>query len=804
MDTHHGYPHMRGCYSAATGRGRRLRRVALARWASHFVAVALLFLLPPFRYWALLTPNAADARSIIPGDFTEVHFPLHAFSVNAWQHHTLPLWAPGVNAGQPAFADLQFDAFYPPTIITGLLLGPHGAFTPRLLVLLEIGHLIFGALGMYLLVLWLLRRRRAKADADPAGADNSLLRPVAALTAAIVFTFSGYLTTYPMQDVDILQVSVWLPWAILALDVALSRRSTALALLAGLPLGMAVLAGHPQALLYVLYAALLFIVVRAASACAWRPSLAALARGLLALTSGLAFGAVQLLPSLELAPLSVRGQASYAFLSGGFAPHELVGAVLREGFGGAAAAYLGVVPLTLAAVGLLRGGRGVRRFALPLGAIAVVLSLGGGAALYPLAYLVGPGFNQVRDQERAIFLVSFAVALLAANGVWSAGDVLARAKLALPALLASAGAMLLVGGAVSLLLAAQALPTLADAARQALLTDVDGLDWALLLLALATVALGGLRLDAQARRAAPWALAALCALDLLSAHPDYGTQPGRADPYPVWPIIRTVQADAAVPFRVSSEGLLPADGNEGILYGLEDVVGSTPLELSAFAAINAAEDARQITELQRFALLNVRYVFTKRTFPAGAPLTLLGSRGDVHLYRLADQFAFPRAWLVHQAAVVDPAVVWSAVGKADLRTTAVLTTPLMAPLASGAGDHVQITDAAATRLDVAVHAPAAALLVVSEIAYPGWRATVDGNPVALVPADSALMAVPIAAGDHRVTLQFAPRSLRLGLIVTGDAIVAMALALDVAVLARKRRPAEQAPDPPAKGERAGD
>ena len=762
------------------------------RWLAHAAALFILVLLPPFAFWSLLTPNPSDQRSIATGDFTEVHYPLHAIVVSAWQQHQLPLWSVNVNAGHPAFADIQFDAFYPPTVLTGLLLGPSGRFSPALLVEDEVAHVFLAELGMYVLLLWLLGPGRAKRvqAAVPAHAAASIERIPAALTGAAVFAFSGYLTTYPLQDTDILQVSVWLPWAILLLDVALACRSTAWAVVAALPVGLAVLAGHPQVLLYVICAHLLYTLVFAAECAShgFRPALGAVGRGLLALGVGLATGAIQLLPTWQLAPLSVRANEGYGFLSGGFAPHELTGLVLRQGFGGAAPLYLGVVPLTLAVAGLATRVAGLRTYALALGGAGLLLSLGGQSALYPLAYLAVPGFDQVRDQERAIYLVTFSVALLAAAGVpmlyrpATTGSRWLMARLPV-----GLGATLLFGAAVSALLAAEMRPDLTEQARQSLQADLDGLDWMLLLLAALLVTALMLRFSRRHGVVLPWMLAGLCALDLLSAHPAYGTQAGAANPFPPSPLIRMVAADTDRPFRVSSEGLLPADGNEGLIYGLDDVVGSTPLELSAFEAINAAERSHAITELQRFALLDVRYVFTKRTFPPGAPLRLLGSDGDVHLYRLEAPYAFPPAWLVHKITTADDASTWQAVGQADLHQTAVLPTGVSVALAPASDDSVTLLASAPTRLAWEVTSDGTGLLVMSQIRYPGWTVTVDGRTAQLLPADGALLAVAVPAGRHAVVLAFAPCILRVGGSISLGALVLVGVAVGALLLGGRRR-----------------
>lgn len=51
--------------------------------------------------------------------------------------------------------------------------------------------------------------------------------------------------------------------------------------------------------------------------------------------------------------------------------------------------------------------------------------------------------------------------------------------------------------------------------------------------------------------------------------------------------------------------------------------------------------------------------------------------------------------------------------------------------------------------------------VFSEIYYPGWQATVDGNPADIARADYVLRAMHLPAGEHRVEMWFDPQSLHV-------------------------------------------
>jgi hypothetical protein len=66
---------------------------------------------------------------------------------------------------------------------------------------------------------------------------------------------------------------------------------------------------------------------------------------------------------------------------------------------------------------------------------------------------------------------------------------------------------------------------------------------------------------------------------------------------------------------------------------------------------------------------------------------------------------------------------------------------------------------------IAVDAPHDSLMVVSELWYPGWRATVNGNATEIVRADWLLRAVAVPAGPVVVRFEYRPTSVIVGAIL---------------------------------------
>ena len=82
------------------------------------------------------------------------------------------------------------------------------------------------------------------------------------------------------------------------------------------------------------------------------------------------------------------------------------------------------------------------------------------------------------------------------------------------------------------------------------------------------------------------------------------------------------------------------------------------------------------------------------------------------------------------------------------------------------------------------------LAVFSDIYYPGWQCTIDGEPAPILRADYVLRAVVIPAGKHQIAFRFDPQSLHTTEAIANTALIALALLL-IALVAvgvwRKRK-----------------
>jgi hypothetical protein len=101
----------------------------------------------------------------------------------------------------------------------------------------------------------------------------------------------------------------------------------------------------------------------------------------------------------------------------------------------------------------------------------------------------------------------------------------------------------------------------------------------------------------------------------------------------------------------------------------------------------------------------------------------------------------------------------------------------------------RINEYTAERVVVETESAQPALLVLSDAFYPGWQATVDGAPAAIVPTNVLYRGVYVPAGAHTVIFTYEPTGWRSGLALAGGGLLLALLGLSAASVGdfRQRR-----------------
>jgi len=761
-------------------------------WVSLVYAVAVLSLAYP-----------ALAGGFLVNPHSDQYIAGYAFREFAAQymrsHGGFPLWNPYLYGGMPYVAAMHGDIFYP-TFLLRLLLPTDVAMTWSFII-----HVFLAGLFAYVFL-----------RACGLGFFGALFGGLAYMIGGNV---AGLVS--PGHDGK-LYISALLPLTLLLVlrGVHDGKRWAWGAL--GIVVGLAVLSPHPQLLQYLLLASGAFALYVAFSEFGGvkldRPvAIRRLAAAAASIVLGGAIGAIQYLPVREYVPFSPRagGKGWEHAVSYSMPPEELLNTYLPQ-FTGMLdkywgrngihfhSEYIGAVVLVLAGLGFgwsaTRGGRRFIWFWLGTLIVSVLWALGGYTPFYHIVYAIVPGTKFFRAPSTMLYIVSFAVAVLAACGMDRvvAGQVRTRyvvAWLGAALLFAILGA----SGGLTNIAAGVAAPERADAVLDngrdlaigsirsfAFVAITVGLIWAIVTRRLATT-VGGFLLVAAA------------ALDLWTIERSYWTfSPPASQLYAadetIKYLMRQQQPGRVLPLPLTAD-FAPGDpfvrpggqANGLMTHRVRNVLGYHGNQLGRYNDLLGMEEGgKQIANPNLWALANAQYFLTNvDSLPIPGAERVVGPSRDaagttLFLYRLPGEN--PYAWVapvivkaaddqvlatvldarfdVRRAALFDPA--------AAVKGLNVSTLPSPVPVKVTATKY----EPGSVTLSLDSPAPDGSALIVSENYYPGWKATVDGRAATLGRADYSLIGVALPAGARTIELSFDSAPYH-----TGKAITLLALAL---------------------------
>jgi hypothetical protein len=182
---------------------------------------------------------------------------------------------------------------------------------------------------------------------------------------------------------------------------------------------------------------------------------------------------------------------------------------------------------------------------------------------------------------------------------------------------------------------------------------------------------------------------------------------------------------------------------------------------------------------------NVAYVLSPVPI-IGESYPLERRSGDVYIYRNPE--CMPRAFLVGN-------IVYAGGGLDDLKG---LVSPRFDPrreAIAGAsvdflpGDSLsgdaRIISYRSNEVTIRTSANTRSVLVLSDMYYPGWEATVDGVSSSVFRVNATMRGVVVPAGGHDVRYEFRPWSVRFGAMISAAGIALLCAGL---VFTRKARP----------------
>jgi hypothetical protein len=735
-------------------------------------------------------------ESLYGADFALYFFPLKKFiHDHLLKTGSLPFWNIYQFSGTPLIANIQASLFYPLGFLYYLL-------TPeRAYVYSTVMHVMLGGVFMY-------------------GFMRALpVSPSASFVSTVIFSFNGFFMGHLYAGhLTFVQNYVWVPFIFYFVMRFSRERLLVYAVCGGLLLGIQILGGFPQisfytilsSFLYLLFSSVMFFRRRAYNDISTMP----LGIGIFVLL-GFSVAAVQLFPTLEFTTLSTRaGGVSYQMATyDSLNPKELLAFFIPDIFGNAVdgtywrssevwhfwetCGYVGILPLLLALVKTKNVElRRIKCFFGMLAGLALFLALGKYNPLYPLVYRL-PGFPSFRIPAQIIFLYVFGMATLAGIGMQEAREDAWKFNRGSVLLFIGIGALLCLFMVALYLTPFQFFllflkkfseGPVAHANLASLYERVTGsVCKSAFLFAASLLLLFGSKNKPSLRSYLNILAPLIIAVDLFV----FGSQFVR--PTEIWTPPEKEEAISEFP-RNPVQGRVITTGdlfsaNDGVRYGFPSILGYDPLVTRRYVyyilssqgyppndhVVNLGSISQPESKLLK--LLHVKKIFfngavkdSDNDLPyANIVSSVSIKRPDEILpFMKSDQFDPRKMVLLEQ-------------NKQRNNSLEPITEPLVWDCSVLDYHYESIS------MKASVNQPG--YLVLSEIYYPGWYATVDGKKAEILCGNYMFRVIPLGKGMHEIRLKFISWPFRIGALVSLLAIIVSAWA----IMGRTRK-AENAED----------
>lgn len=748
--------------------------------------LALLFLVAAvvIVFWDLFTLQ----KAFLGGDHREQQYPWAKFYQTEIQQGRLPWWTTRIQCGFPLLAEGQIGAFYPINYLFFRFFPIKFAYNYGILF-----HYFLGALLFY----FYLRRLRLSASAS--------------FFSTLIFLFGSSQGGYFYYNYICQKVVIWIPLCLLLCDRIIEKKRFLDALLLGFVFAVMIFGGYLQVAVYGIFFTILYFLLQ------WNASRSLESFVLFAAAGifGVLFSLIQLLPTYELALFSTRAQLSkeVAYI-GSMNPFGFVTLFYPSwDFLVGSELFVGVLGLFfLICFFQTDQGKTARTF-LILGVIFILLALGEWSPLYR-AIIEVSHFHSFRTPIKFLFFAAFALCVLVAYGFDWFFKVRDWKKKAKPFILFG-----------FLIMGALAIPPLIEismrAARPTVLPKLENyvvkkyhgqtghphdewtyrqktkdfyqgvldgvsilksrdtrIEWFILLGAL------GVSFFLISVKSSSRAKAAACLFLFMELYL-YGftSVKGNYEPFNTIdnpkrnsPIVNYLKKDPTL-FRitevVSKEAAnvrFPIFPSTNMIEGIDDMGAYSPLVMKSYkefvqdwggylndsfgvVPMNASSVLQHLNDLRR---LNVKYLLSIQPLEN----SLLKERlrdNEFILYELDG--VLPRAFFVPGSQAPEK----------------------FSDLPFNTSAPVSILDYEQNRSAFEVAAPSEGWLLVTDVDYPNWLASVDQQEQKIVRWAGLFRAVRLPAGKHRVDFYYSPRSFkRWGVFALGIAFLGL-----VFVLAKK-------------------
>lgn len=705
-------------------------------------------------------PTGVPVKNPITADVVSFIYPMQIFAVDLLKSGSWPLWNPLILTGTPLLANFQ-SAPFSPTNFLYWLLPRFSAWSLQIMM-----QPFLAAVFLYLLL------------------RNFGISKISSVVGGLFYGFAGFLMIWMEWNGHSL-VAAFFPLIMLLIKKWIETQKFIWGALLSLSLAMQIFSGYPQIILYEFLAIILLVYFFEKSLFRNYGKLLKLS---LFLVLGIGLAGLQILPGLELLRFSQRSVENVLNTGAFLPPQYLITFLAPDFFGNHATGnfwgvgdytlvtgFSGVVVVILAGMGFLANKKIKQaKFAFSLFVLSLIIALPN-----PLTtFLKESGLFglQAASAHRALVLSNLGLAILAAFGLDS--FFLLNKKNLFKAFLIP-GILLFIFTVVSILEIFWFKNTNFNVGLKNLILPVAIFSFTILLV-----------LSTRYFKNRNLVMGLLIIMGLFELF-RFGWKFTPFSPkefvFPKTPILDFLISQKK-PFRVAAEDTIPI--NMMMPYQIETVEGYDAVYPLRFADYLAALNSGQVgnspqgrygsvtnVDNKLFDLANGKFVLILKRDQNGKP----DQKGDIPkkfsnqkfkkvfedktVVILENTLVLPRSFFVSNwITEVDNQRTLNGLMANDFP----IDKKIILEEEFNSFEKSKDNDAtvAITGKDFKVETTKPGFLFISQIFYPGWKASVDGIETKIYLADYSFQAIPLRAGNHQIKVWYDPDSFKLGAVIS--------------------------------------
>ena len=701
--------------------------------------------------YAKISPQGVPFKNFLITAPVRQIIPWKMLVIDNLSNFMLPLWNPYEMAGKPLLANFQSGAFYSLNLL--LFIKP-----------LFISWSIFIMLSPLLAGLFMF-----------AYLKNLKLDDRASLLGAISFAFSGFSIAW-LEWGNIGHTALWLPLILLSIDKIVSsieypvfsiKKPWGLVFL--FSLASSFFAGHLQIFFYVFIVSVSYLLLR------WFEHGKKLRTIILFTIYYLLFTiatAVQWIPTLQFISLSARSlDQNYLDIEGWFIPWQhLVQFIIPDFFGNPSTlnywgvwnyaefvGYVGVIGLLFAFCSIfIQKKKNVLFF---MGTIIISLLFALPTFISKLPFDLEIPFLSSAQPTRLIFVMSFSLSVLSAIGF----NYLIQDKKVNRKAIITTGTLFVI---LFVLLWLVSLGTIDfKITPDNLLVAKRNLIFPSGIFAIGMVLVMGVLFvkETMARTLLIFLLIALSSYDLFRFGIKFTPFTPQGYFYPTTRAIEFLQKDKSL-FRIASTDSRILPPNFSTYYRIQSIEGYDPLYLLSYAELIAASEREDHSIHRPFGfnriitphnidskiidLLNVKYILALSDLTS-AKLSKVFQEGQTRVYENRD--VLPRAFFVREVRKApDQQETIDKMFIADLAQAAFVH-DIDSDIENLKVGKATVINYSENNVQIETENSGDGFLVLADIYYPTWKATIDGRQVEIHKTNYTLRGIYVPVGKHRVT-----------------------------------------------------